>query len=62
MVFKKKKVEKTPSWAIAAQLADQIKKLCEEINDVTYLTALKSIVDRLQKYLDAKLKKLEGSK
>lgn len=56
-LFKKEK--ETPVWAEAAQYADRIKELCENINDATYLIALKSIVDRLQKTLEKRIQQLE---
>ena len=68
-LFKKKKKEEekeekepTPPWAEAAQYADRIKILCEDMDDVTYLVALKSVVEKLNEFLDAKIKKLEAKR
>ncbi|MGQ4915663.1 MAG: hypothetical protein ACP6IU_13115 [Candidatus Asgardarchaeia archaeon] len=56
-LFKKK--EETPAWAIAAQKVNQIKKLLEDTNDLVYLTAFQSAINKLKEFVDAKIKKLE---
>lgn len=60
-LFKKEEKEDIPQWAKLAKMADDFKQRVEQENDVTYLVAIKSVIDRLQKILEKKIQQLERS-
>lgn len=58
----KREKNETPAWAQMAKMAEDFKRIVEEETDPTYLVAVKSVIDRLQKILERKIQELEKRK